>query len=89
MEITTYEINGTTIHKTDNQLCWKLVHDGINILSLNESRDVIETIHTIFLASTELECLEEIERLNLNYIDMPKIYENLMDSYLDSSIDNT
>jgi len=84
MEITSYEINGTTIYKTDNELYWRLVHDGRNILSLTESQDTIETIHTIFVARTEIECLDEIERLGLTFLEKPKIYENLVDSYLDN-----
>ncbi len=45
---------------------WRLVHDTVSVLALFESAGHTETLHTIFEAATEAECLAEIERLALS-----------------------
>lgn len=44
---------------------WRLVHDNVNVIALFESSGITETIHTIYEAATEAECLAEVERLGL------------------------
>jgi hypothetical protein len=45
---------------------WRLVHNGIDVLALMETGGYTTTIHTLFEAATEAECLDEIARLSLN-----------------------
>lgn len=67
MEVTQENINGVTFNKTDNEMSWRLVHDGNKVISLQESSGVTMTKHTIFLASTIEACQVEIYSLNLEY----------------------
>ncbi len=46
--------------------CWRLVHDGKEVLDLFESDGETSSINILF-AGTENECLAEIERLGLIY----------------------
>lgn len=46
---------------------WRLVHNGTDVLALMETSGITTTLHTIFEASTEQECLAEIARLNITY----------------------
>ena len=46
---------------------FRLVHDGVKVLALFESEGTTGTINTLFCATTEQECLDEIERLGLKY----------------------
>lgn len=67
MEITQYNIGELVVNKTNNVMCWRLVHDGKKVISLSESSGITQTIHTIFLANTKQECETEIYSLNLEY----------------------
>lgn len=49
---------------------WRLVHNGEEVLMLMETSGYTTTIHTLFEAQTEEECLAEIERLNLKIPDV-------------------
>lgn len=44
---------------------WRLVHNGADVLALMETSGYTTTIHTVFEAATEAECMAEIERLAL------------------------
>ncbi len=46
-------------------MCWRLAHDGVNIIALFESDGETGSIFTLF-EGTEQECLNEIIRLNLS-----------------------
>lgn len=46
-------------------ISWRLVHNGTEVLMLMESGGYTTTMHTVFEAATEAECLAEIERLAL------------------------
>lgn len=48
--------------------CWRLVHDGSQIIQFFESKGTTESIHTIFTAATQAECETEIARLGLTPI---------------------
>jgi hypothetical protein len=73
MELTKTTIN---VRKPDNstviayvsphEKCWRLVHDGKNVLELFEGEGNTRCIHKMFCA-TEQECLDEIARLKLEY----------------------
>ena len=65
MQITEYDLNGKTIKKTDKSLCWRLVHDGTQVVQLFESDGITETPINLFIAETEAECQAEIDRLGL------------------------
>jgi len=65
MIVTQENINGVIINKTDNEMSWRLVHDGVKIIALFESSGVTKSMNTIFLAATEAECQTEIYSLNL------------------------
>jgi len=65
MEVTQENINGTIINKTDSEMSWRLIHNGIKVIDLFESSGCTQTTHTIFLAATEAECQTEIYYLNL------------------------
>jgi hypothetical protein len=54
-----------------NEPSWRMVHDGKKVISMPFYEEgYTETIFMLFVAETELECLEEIVRLNL---EMPLI----------------
>lgn len=65
MEITEYDLNGVTIKKTDRSMCWRLIHDGTQVIELFESGGITETPVNLFIAATEAECQAEIDRLGL------------------------
>ena len=65
MEVTQENINGITINKTDKEMSWRLIHNGVRVISLFESSGCTQTSHTIFMATTEAECQTEIYSLNL------------------------
>lgn len=44
---------------------WRLIHNGTDVLALMETGGYTTTMHTVFEAATEAECLTEIERLAL------------------------
>ena len=46
--------------------CWRLVHDGMKVLNLFEADGKTTSIHTLF-AGTYEECIDEINRLGLEY----------------------
>lgn len=47
---------------------WRLVHDGIKVITLFEGEGETWAIWNMFCATTEKECLDEITRLKLQYI---------------------
>ncbi len=50
---------------------WRLVHDGKNVLMLQETAGYTETNHTIFEAATKEDCDAEVERLKLELPPIP------------------
>lgn len=80
------ELSNTTINvrKPDNsevianvspyEKCWRLVHDGKMVLVLFEGEGNTRCIHKMFCATTEEECLAEIEQLKLEYTPEKTIY---------------
>ena len=50
---------------------WRLVHNGTDVLVLMESGGYTTTMHTVFEAATEAECLAEVERLGLTPLPEP------------------
>lgn len=44
---------------------WRLVHNGTNVLMLEELTGYTSTIHQVFEAPTKQECLDKITELNL------------------------
>lgn len=53
-------------NKSTSAKSWRLVHDGSTVVALFESEGTTETIHYLFEADTEKECLAEVERLSLS-----------------------
>jgi hypothetical protein len=47
---------------------WRLVHNETEVLLLIQTGGYTTSIHTMFEAATEKECLAEITRLSLIYI---------------------
>jgi hypothetical protein len=67
MQVIQENINGILVNKTDKEMSWRLVHDGIRVITLFESNSITETVYNIFLAKTLEECQTEIYILNLEY----------------------
>jgi len=69
MEIEVNQVTeqGTTFNKSDNQLMWRLVHDGQKVLDLFQSVGYTQTQSQLFTATTEQECLNKITELGLAY----------------------
>lgn len=44
---------------------WRLVHNGKDVLALMETAGFTTTVHTVFEAQSEQECLDEVARLGL------------------------
>ena len=44
---------------------WRLVHNGVEVIMLEELSGITTTQHEIFSATTEQECLDKIKALNL------------------------
>lgn len=47
---------------------WRLIHNGTDVLAMMETGGYTTTLHTVFEAFTEAECLVEIDRLGLNIV---------------------
>jgi len=50
-------------------LSWRLVHDGKDVLFLDETSGYTETKFQLFEARTKGECMKEIQRLGLHYVE--------------------
>lgn len=53
---------------------WRLVHNGTEVLMLEELTGYTSTMHQVFAAATKQECLDKIAELNL--IPLPETSEN-------------
>ena len=62
------QVEEIIVNVSDVQKSWRLVHDGTKVTSLFESSGETLTRLTMFCATTEQECLDEIERLGLEYV---------------------
>lgn len=67
MEVNQVTINGVTFNRTDSEKSWRLVHDGVRVILLEEKEGVLSTQLNVFLAATLEECQTEIYALNLEY----------------------
>jgi hypothetical protein len=67
MQIEQITINGVSFNRTDSEKCWRLIHDGNLVISLEEGVGVLSTQLNIFLAKSKEACLAEIYKLNLEY----------------------
>ena len=54
-------------NQSENTNCWRLVHDGSRVIALFESTGYTTTKDNLYCATTEVECLAEIDRLGLIY----------------------
>lgn len=63
---TTYNLNGLIINKSPIDRCFRMVHDGVDVLSIVESTGHTETRNNMICYTTEEECLLKIIELNLN-----------------------
>lgn len=68
-------------------ITWRLVHNGTDVLMLMESGGYTTTMHTVFEAVTEEECLNEIERLQLTPLPIEPVAEMPQDQLNDAIID--
>lgn len=48
-------------------ICFRLVHDGVTVLTLFESTGYTWTRNNLFCATTEKECVDEIAKKGLKY----------------------
>lgn len=71
MEVSQVTINNVTFNRTDSMKSWRLIHDGVRVIILEEIIGVLNTQLNIFLANSKEACLTEIYRLNLIY-ELPK-----------------
>ena len=53
---------------------WRLLHNGVTVLSLSGANTVVTTLSTVYDAPTKAACLDEIARLSLV---MPKNIETI------------
>lgn len=60
------EVMEFDVNVIESGSCWRLVHDGEKVSDLFESYGETSSIQTLF-AGTEQECLDEIDRLGLEY----------------------
>jgi hypothetical protein len=67
MEVSQVTINNVTFNRTDSGKNWRLVHDGVRVILLEEMGGVLNTQLNVFLANSKEACLTEIYRLNLIY----------------------
>ncbi len=67
MEVQQIEFNGVTINKTDGSFCWRLIHNGKDVIDLSKGIGVVYTQLNVFLANSKEACLAEIYKLNLEY----------------------
>ena len=67
MQVEQVTINGVSFNRTDSEKCWRLIHDGNIVISLEEGQGVLNTQLNIFLANSKEACLAEIYKLNLEY----------------------
>jgi hypothetical protein len=65
MEVSQITINNVTFNRTDSEKSWRLVHDGVRVVFLEEMEGILNTQLNIFLAATLEECQTEIYILNL------------------------
>ena len=59
-----------TLNCSDLKCNWILVYNNAEVLfieNVSNKNCTLETLNTIYEASTEQECLDEIKRLNLEY----------------------
>ena len=59
------------IRSSPDEKSWRLVHDGKRVKALFESSGFTWTADTLLCTRTEEECLEEIQRLGLEYKPEP------------------
>lgn len=67
MQVEQLRINGVSFNRTDSEKCWRLIHDGNVVISLEEGQGILSTQLNIFLAKSKEACLTEIYKLNLEY----------------------
>lgn len=67
MQVEQLTINGVSFNRTDSEKCWRLIHDGNLVISLEEGQGILNTQLNIFLAKSKEACLAEIYKLNLAY----------------------
>ena len=67
MQVEKVTINDVTFNRTDSEKCWRLIHDGNIVISLEEGQGVLNTQLNIFLAKSKEACLAETYKLNLGY----------------------
>jgi hypothetical protein len=67
MEVSQVTINNVTFNRTGSEESWRLVHDGVRVILLEEMGGVLNTQLNVFLANSKEACLTEIYRLNLIY----------------------
>lgn len=67
MQVERITINDVTFNRTDSEKCWRLIHDGNIVISLEEGQGILSTQLNVFLAKSKEACLAEIYKLNLEY----------------------
>lgn len=75
--ITNYKINNITVNKATVKNCWVMVYNNekktiVSYPTKIDDETIVETIYEICIKSTEEECLELIQQLDL--IDAKKVF---------------
>lgn len=71
-------VDAISANESPPELCWRLVHDGVKVLTLFESTGLTWTRNTLFCATTEKECLSEIARLRLEYKPNLEMFRDIL-----------
>jgi hypothetical protein len=60
-------VDPLTAYESPSELCWRLVHDGVTVITLFKGIGYTWTRNNLFCATTEKECLDEIAKKGLKY----------------------
>jgi len=67
MSVVTYSIGDIVVNKNiDGSESWRLIHDGVNVISVFKSNGFTETIHELEIFNSKDLCIDRINYLGLN-----------------------
>lgn len=87
MSVGTYSIGNKVINKNNNNSqSWRLVHDGISVISIFQSSGYTETIYEIEIRGNKQLCIDRANQLGLTFSEYWDP-ENIPDDLTDLPID--
>jgi len=68
MSVGTYSVGNKVINKNNNNSqSWRLVHDGICVISIFQSSGYTETIHELEIRGSKQLCIDRANQLGLTF----------------------